>query len=263
MNNLILKIFWDKRFFILGWALGLAVLSYSITIFFPAFSESMLDEMMSSIPAAMQGFIGDIGNLQQVDTYLATQVFEINLPIFTFVLAILLSVGLTVTEEDKGQLRTLIALPISRRKIIMAKWFAIVGISLIASLAAAAGVYLGLWQIGESINTIPMLYLTLSAWLLTTVVATITFAIGMVTGSRALTITVGVLIAAGSYLLTTFAQGVDWLKDFAWLSILHYFPAPEIADGVIEPTNSIVYLGLLLVALAVTFIIFPRRDVKS
>lgn len=263
MFNLIFKTFRDKRFFILGWVLGLALLSYTITILYPTFNSTMLDEMAESIPAAMQGFIGELANLKQLDGYIGSQVFEINLPIFIFVFAVLIAVGLTVTEEDKGQLRTLIALPISRRKILLAKWASIASLSLLVSLATIVGVYLGLWQINESMNTADMLNLTLILWLLTTTIATLIFAVGLATGSRALTITTGVVIAAGSYLLTTFAQGVEWLQDYEWLSILYYFPAPEIAAGTVEANNIFVYLGLLLAALIATLIFFPRRDIKS
>lgn len=263
MINLFLKTLRDKRFFILGWSLGLLILSYSVTILFPSFSGEIADELAKSIPAAMQGFVGELAYLKQVDTYLGSQIFEINVPLFTFVLAILLAVGLTVGEESKGQLRTLIALPISRRSVIAAKWLAMAVICAIASFAVAVGVYVGLLQIGETIDTVTLWSLVAMLGLLTLAVATIVFGIGLATGSRALTLTIGVIAAAGSYLLTTFAQGVAALKDFEWLSILYYFPAPEIAAGTFDVNNIFVYLGLIAVFLVAAFIFFPRRDVKS
>lgn len=263
MNNLIKKILWDKRFFILGWSLGVILLSYSVVIFFPAFSDSSFDTLTAEIPPEMQGFVGELDALKQLDTYLATQVYGVNLPILLGVLAILLALGLTVGEEDKGRLRTLVSLPLSRRKILFGNWSAIVLIPLIVSLATAAGVYLGVWQIGETIGATAMIGLTLMSWLLTVAIATLVYAIGLSTGSRAATVTVGVVVVAVSYLLTTFAQGVEWLKGIEWLSILHYFPANDIAKGTMEVSNAIVYGALIILALILTAIVFPRRDIKS
>lgn len=263
MNNLIKKIIWDKRFFILGWVLGLILLSYSVAIVFPVFNDSALDELTKEIPAAMQGFVGELDNLKQIDTYLATQVYAVNLPIFLSVLAILLAAGLTVSEEEKGRLRTLIALPLSRRKIIFGSWLAIVLVGLTASIATTLGVYIGVWQINESLGTNAMIGLTLMTWLLTVAIATVIFAVGLASGSRAATLVIGVVVIAGSYLLTTFAQGVEWLQRYDWLSILHYFPATDIVKGTMDISNVLVYSGLIIVSLVVTLLIFPHRDIKS
>lgn len=263
MYNLILKTLRDKRFFMLGWALGLIIFSYGITILYPSFNGNVFDELSATVPAAMQGFIGELENLKQLEGFIGSQVYQINVSLFVFVFAVLLAVGLTVTEEDKGQLRTLVSLPISRRKIVFAKWMAVTLMSLIVSLATTAGVYLGLWQIGEHMSAVALVQLTAMLWLLLTTLASIVLGFGLATGSRALTITVAVLLTAGSYLLTTFAQGVTWLQDFEWLSLLQYFPAPDIANGTFEWVNLVVYVSLLVLALASALLVFPRRDIKS
>lgn len=263
MLNMFMKTLRDRRIFLLGWALGLLLLSYSVTIFFPAFNDTMLDSLTQDIPAAMQGFIGQIDNLKQIDTYLATQVFETNLPIVLSVMAILLAVGLTIGEEDKGQLRTLISLPLSRRKIVAGKWLAMLVVALGAALANTAGIYLALWQIGESADPMALFYMTLMTWLLMVALATIIFAIGIATGSRAVTLVIGVVLVVGSYLLTIFSQGVEWLRAYEGLSLLHYFPATDIAQGTVEIGNFLVYAGLIVAALVATLVIFPRRDIKS
>lgn len=263
MLNMFLKTLRDKRIFLLGWAVGLLLLSYSVTILFPTFNDTMLEGLTKDLPAAMQGFVGQLDNLKQIDTYLATQVFEVNLPIFLSVMAILLAVGMSIGEEDKGQLRTLISLPLSRRKIVAGKWLVLVGISLVATVANAAGIYLALWQIGETADPMTMFYMSLMTWLLTVALATVIFAVGVATGSRAATLVVGVVLVAGSYLLTTFAQGVEWLKAYEGLSLFHYFPATDIAQGNVEVSNFLVYGGLIVAALVAAMIIFPRRDIKS
>jgi len=172
-------------------------------------------------------------------------------------------VSLTVGEEDKGQLRTLIALPISRRKIVFAKWIAIVIICLVASLAPVLGVELGVMNIQKSIDQVVLVRLGLFTWLLVTALATVIFSVGMSTGKRSLTTGIAIIVTIGSFLLTTFSQAVDWLKDYEWLSFFHYFPAVDIANGIIEWGNTLFYAVFILVALLVALVVFARRDVKT
>lgn len=263
MFNLFFKTLHDKRFFILGWSLGLAFLGFVMTSFFPSFNGGQIDELLETLPPALQGLVGDLQDWRELPGYLGSQIFDIRLPIFVSILSILLAIGLTVGEEDKGQLRTLISLPISRRGIVFAKWLAMVVICFTASLATVIGVEVGLLVIGETVDQTVLLRLGLFTWLLVTTLATIIFAIGLSTGKRALTTAVAIIVTIGSFLLSTFSQAVEWLEEYEFLSFFHYFPAVDIAKGTIEWGNVVFYAACLLVALLLTWVVFPRRDVKS
>ncbi len=263
MFHLFLKTLRDKRYFILGWSLGLAFLGFAMTSLYPSFNGGEIDELLKSMPPALQGLVGDLQDWHELPGYLGSQIFDVRLSIIIGVLAILLAIGLTVGEEDKGQLRTLISLPLSRRKIITAKWLAMVLICGIASLATAVGVELGLLGIGESVDQMMLVRLGVFTWLVVAALATIIFAIGLSTGKRALTTALAVTFTVGSYLLTTFAQAVDWLEPYSPLSFFHYFPAVDIAKGTIDWTNVIFYATCIVVTLAITWFCFPRRDIKA
>mgnify|MGYP003582214434 CR=1 FL=1 len=263
MFNAFLKTLRDKRFFILGWSVGLAFLGFVMTSFYPSFNGGEIDELLKTLPPALEGLVGNLADWKQLPGYIGSQVFDIRLPLFISILSILLAVSLTVGEEDKGQLRTLISLPISRHKIILGKWFAIVGICLIASIAPVIGVELGLLAIGESLDVMVLARLAFFTWLLVTAVATLIFAIGLASGKRALTTGLGIVLAMGSFLLSTFSKAVDWLEDFAWLSLYHYFPATDIAKNVVDWWNGGFYVIVIIVSLIIAFLFFPKRDVKA
>jgi ABC-2 type transport system permease protein len=152
MFNVFFKTLRDKRFFILGWVIGMAFLGFVMMSFYPSFSGGQIDQLLETLPPALQGLVGNLQDWREIPGYVGSQVFDIRLPIFISILSILLAIGLTVGEEDKGQLRTLIGLPISRRKIITAKWLAIVGICFAASLAPIIGVEVGLLTFNETID---------------------------------------------------------------------------------------------------------------
>lgn len=263
MFNLFFKTLRDKRFFILGWSLGLIFLGFAMVSFFPSFSGGQIDELLGSLPPALQGLVGNLQDWQTLPGYVGSQIFDIRLPIFISILSILLAIGLTVGEEDKGQLRTLVSLPISRRRIVLGKWLAIVAICFVASLATAVGVEAGLLVINESLDKAILLRLGLFTWLLVTALATLIFAVGITSGKRSLTTGVAIVFAIGSFLLSTFAPAVDWLQNYEFLSFFYYFPAVDIANGVVEWKNAALYGAIILVSLLVALFAFPKRDIKA
>lgn len=263
MYNLFTKTLYDKRAFIIGWSLGMAFLGFIMMSFYPAFHEDTgLDQLVKNLPSAFQGIVGNLNDLKELPGYIGSQLFDVRIPIFVSMIAIILSVGLTVSEEEKGQLRMLLAMPLSRPHILLSKWLAIVTISFITTVAVIVGMLLGLLAISESLGIDVIIRLGLMTWLLTTCLATIVFSVGIASGRRGLTMALGVLIAIGSFILTTFAKSVDWLEPYEVASLLHYFPAVTIAKSEIALTDVVVYVVIILVSLIVSTLLFRRRDVR-
>jgi ABC-2 type transport system permease protein len=263
MYNLFTKTLYDKRAFIIGWGLGMAFLGFLMMSFYPAFHQDTgLDQLVKNLPSAFQGLVGNLNDLKELPGYIGSQLFDVRIPIFVSMIAIILSVSLTVSEEEKGQLRMLLAMPLSRPHILLSKWFAIATISLITTLAVIIGMLLGLLAIHESLGVEVIVRLGLMTWLLTVCLATVVFSVGIASGRRGLTMALGVLIAVGSFILTTFAKSVDWLEPYEVVSILHYFPAVTIAKSEIALTNVAVYVVIILATLAISTVLFRRRDVR-
>lgn len=263
MYNLFTKTLYDKRAFIIGWSLGMAFLGFLMMSFYPAFHQDTgLDQLVKNLPSAFQGIIGNLNDLKELPGYIGSQLFDVRIPIFVSIIAIILAVGLTVGEEEKGQLRMLLAMPLSRPHILLSKWLAIVAISLVTTLAVIIGMLLGLLAINESLAADVIARLGLMTWLLTVCLATIVFSIGIASGRRGLTMALGVFIAVGSFILTTFAKSVDWLEPYEVVSLLHYFPAVTIAKSEIALTDVAVYAAIIIVLLIVSTLLFRRRDVR-
>ncbi|MET0979833.1 MAG: ABC transporter permease subunit [Candidatus Saccharimonadales bacterium] len=263
MFNVFTKTLYDKRAFIFGWSLGLIVLSFMMMAFYPAFhQDSGIDELVKNLPAAFQGLVGDLNNLKALSTYIGSQLFDVRIPIFVSILTIILAVSLTVTEEEKGQLRTLTALPLSRTHILFSKWLAIVVICLLAAFATAIGIEVGLVAIGETLDWMVVLRLCAMMWLLSVTLATVIFGIGLATGKRGLTMGFAVIVAIGSFILTTFARSVEWLQPYEILSIFHYFPAATVARDAIATGDVLVYLVIIAVFLVIGAVGFRQRDIR-
>ena len=262
VNSLFLKTLYDKRWFVVGWSLGLGFLGFVMMTFYPAFNDTNgLDELLKNIPPALQGLVGDLANLKTISGYLGGQLFEVRMTIIVSIMAIILALGLTASEEDKGELRTLLTTPLSRIRIVVEKFLALALILLVCVASVIIGIYLGVWSIGEVADLDVILQLVGASWLFAVAVGSIVFGIGLASGKRGLTVAIGTGIVVGSFLLSTFAKAVDWLEPYTPLAITHYFPAETIALEGIQWMDMAVLVGITLAMLSVALICFRSRDV--
>lgn len=263
MRSVYLKTLYDRRWFIFGWTLGLMALTALMVVFYPAMrQDGSLDALVANMPAAFQGLVGNLADLNSFDTYLASQLFDIRIPIIAGIMAIILALGLSTAEEERGELRTLLSLPLSRTKLLFEKWLALCTIMAVSVLGVVAAVYLiGPLVEGATIEFNVVASLVFMTWLIMVVFGTVTLAAGFATGSRAAANTLSILIVIGSFILTTFGQAVAWLKDFEKFSLLHYFPAVDIAKHGIDIVDVTVFSSVIVLSLAVAVFIFRRRDI--
>lgn len=258
------KTLYERRWFILGWTLGLTTLSALMTTFYPAMhQDGAIDELVKNLPKAFEGLIGNLADLQNFSTYIASQLFDIRLPLIAGIMAIILGIGLSSSEEESGELRTIAALPISRTKILLEKWAALLTITFVATLGIAMGIYAVLpFLENASIEFGDLVQLLGFSWLLMITLGTVPFAAGMALGKRAFATMIGVVVVIGSFILSTFGDAVDWLKDYERLSLLHYFPAVDVVKNGISWENVAVLGGVALAVLLVALLIFRRRDIS-
>lgn len=259
------KTLYDKRWFMFGWFLSFGFLAFIMVIFYPAMhQDGALDSLMNNIPPAFQGIMGSLEHLRTFPTYLASQLFDIRATLLTGVMVILLGLGLTVGEEDKGQLRTLVSLPISRTNIILQKVFTQFIIIAIALLGMVPGIWLGCLIIDEPmISGDILMRLLCMNWLLAVALTVLVSGAGFATGRRAAAMTLGMLAVVGGFILSTFAQSVDWLESYVFLSPLHYFPAVDIVKNGIAAGDVLVLSATTVISLGVGWVFFRRRDIRS
>lgn len=264
MTSVFIKTLYDKRWFTIGWSVGLVAFAALMVTFFPAMQmDGSLDALVANMPAAFQGLIGDLADLKEFPTYLASQLFDIRLPLIAGIMAIILGQSLSTAEEERGELRTLLAMPISRTKLLLQKWFALVVITGIATLGLFIGIAATAPFVENAvIEASSILSLLGMTWLLMVAFGTIAFGVGSITGSKGPATATSVLVIIGSFILSTFGKAVDWLGDFEKFSLLHYFPAVDVAKDGVNMADVAVLGGVTAVLLVAALTVFRRRDVK-
>ncbi len=262
MRSLFLKTLYDKRWFILGWSSGLFALVMLLLSFYPAFSAgSTFDDLSKTVPAQFKGLIGDPSLFKTIPGYISQQLFDIRLPLLLMIMAIILGLGLSVNEEEKGVLRTTLALPLSRVRIVLEKWLACVCIMGAIALATVASCYLGLAIINETISAEVIWQLGLLSWIFGSSAAAIPLGLGLATGNRAAAMALSTLATIGSFILSTFGQAVDWLEPFERYSLMHYYDATKVVDSGIPFSDVSVLGGVFFLMLIFACVGFRARDV--
>ena len=264
MNSVLLKTFWDRRWFTLGWTLGFTAFAALMTSFYPAMhQDGALDSLVANMPKAFEGLIGNLTYLKSFDTYLASQLFDIRLPLIAGIMAIILAQGISTNEERSGELRSVLALPISRTHLLLEKWVALLIITLVAVVGLGVGIYITVpVTTGAELEFTAFLKLGLMTWLLMVTYGTVAFAIGMMTGNKGVTSLVSILVIIGSFILSTFGSVVDWLADYEKFSLIHYFPATDIVQYGIAKKDVLVLLLVTVIMLVAAWAVFRRRNVR-
>ena len=264
MSSVFTKTLHERRFFLLGWAIGFAAIAALLASFYPAMRmDGAFDSLLANMPPAFKGLIGNLSDLSQFDTYIASQLFDIRMPLIAGIMAIILGLGLSVSDEEKGELRTVLSLPVSRTRLYVEKWLAMILIMAVVVVGMVLGTYAVLPFIDLPTDITPEQMFQLSAMTLLIMVTygTIPFAIGFASGKRSVASAIGILTIIGSFILTTFGQAVDWLADYEKLSLLHYFPAVDIVTNGIELRDVAVFAVVTLTLLVAGLVAFRRRDV--
>ena len=261
-SSLIGRTLYEKRWFLIGWALAFGVMSTLIMMFYPSFSDGGgFGAVAKSLPSQLQGFIGDPSVFGTIDGFITLQIFDVRMSLMLIIMTMVLASGLTVREEETGDLRTTLMTSLSRNRVIFEKFIAALVIIAILNAVSILGVYVGIISIGEAIPHELLWKLYGLSCVFAMTAFSIPFAIGLATGKRGVTMTIGLCVALGSYLLSTFSRAVDWLKDWDVLSLIHYFDTAGVRENDFSLVNIWVFCLITLLALAIAMLLFRSRDV--
>lgn len=261
-KTLVGRTLFEKRWFIFGWALVFGVISMLVLTFYPSFSEGGgFDEVAKTLPSQLQGFIGDPNVFRTIDGFIALQVFDVRMSLLLIIMTLVLATSLTVREEENGDLRTTLMTSLGRSRLVMEKFVAAVVIISLLNLVSILGVYVGILSLSETAPHSLLWQLFGLSTLFGVVAFSIPYCIGLSSGSRGLTMFVGLFVALGSYLLSTFARSVDWLKDWDFLSLIHYYDTAGLRENTFSMTNVWIYALIVIFALTVAIVTFRRRDI--
>ncbi|HEX2072989.1 MAG TPA: hypothetical protein VHF92_04325 [Geodermatophilus sp.] len=236
---------------VLTWSAGLAAYFLLIGLLATAMVDFLRDNPVFAAMAAEAGF----AHLGSVQGYVASLFSLLTVPVGAFAAARIAAVA---ADETSGRLALLYALPVSRVRWVGREAAVVAGACVVLAAAAGLATWAGTAAVGAglgpgealagAVGVVPVALLCLAAALL---------ALGWAPSA---VLPVGVLPAAGGYLLLVLADTFAWPGWVRAVSpIAHLAPAPA------EPVDVPGALGLLAVAgigAAVGLVGYARRDLR-
>lgn len=247
---------------VVGWGLGLG--GYAM-LMIPAYNiiienQKQMQEMLKAYPPEMAAFFGDMNAIATPAGFLQIYFFSM-IPLFVGTFAAIAGSGLLARDEEAGVLDLVLAHPISRRALFVARALAL--------LLAALGIHLAMWLgslLGElrssldvsagghllgQLSLFSMTALFLAAGVLSGVVLPARRLAGMATG----------LLVLGGYLLTSLSRLDDRLSGVAQLSPYTHFQG-AITWDTFSWSSFGGLLGVAVLFFVLAFLALEKKEVR-
>jgi ABC-2 type transport system permease protein len=261
-RSVFLKTLYDKRWFMFGWTLGALALFNLTAVFYPAVADS-IDDLVKSIPPALQGVVGSVSAYQTYAGYIGSAVFGSQGIMYLVPLAIILGLSLGLSDELSRRLYQLLAQPISRWSVVLQKWLAGLVVLLVIILTLYGSLIVASLLIDETVPHEALLRISAMSYLYTATLFSMTYGLAISWARRGLAIALTAGWAFGSLLIYTLAPQVKWIKDIDWLSAMKYYDTPRFVEHAVEIKDVAVLAAISIVMILIALIIFSRRDLRD
>ncbi len=247
----------DYRVAILGWGIGLGLL---MTVGFATATPVVLAGFASLAP--ILGFLGDPYAMQTPEGYITFRYMGIVLPLMLSFWPILAGAHLVRGEEERGTLDVLLATPQPRARLLLEKVGALLIALILIALLFALGAVVGQARIEQHTDVVRALLAGLNLSLLAFFFDTVALLISQCTTSRGAAAggASGVLLLALLLDITGREVNGSWVQ---YLSPFYYYDLnrPFIPSFHDVPAAALLLVGLSLLCVVLSLVLFARRDV--
>jgi len=265
MIRLLLQELRFRRNAMVGWAVGLSLLTAIYVGFYPTF-ESQLENMQAIMELSIYQAMGM--SFGAFEDWIASSVITL-VPVILAIYAVIDGTGTLAGEEDAGKLELIITLPIPRWQIVTIKAIAH-GIALFFILLVAGSVSTGVFLAIEDQITVmatdlaasDVLFAVLAAWPLVFALGIISLFLGTFCPNRRIAATLGTVFVIASYFASNLASQLESLESLKFFSLYTYYDSTATAFSEGQQTGDMaVYLVIIVIAFALTLFFFQRRNI--
>jgi ABC-2 type transport system permease protein len=240
-------------------ALGLVALTALVGSLYPSLGDSIADV---EIPKEIGDFIGG-GDLATIQGWLRAEIMAVYGPVVFAVIAITSATATTAGEEEGHVFALVLAKPVPRRRLLLAKAAAIALLLGALAVAVLVGLRIAVAIAGGGVATAHLAAAALHLLAFGLTVGALALALGAGTGQRGLAAGVAAGITLVMYLVNGIAPVSDATSWLRYLTLFHYYEGGDpIANG-IDAAGLAVLVLVTTVLLSVAVVAFERRDLRG
>jgi beta-exotoxin I transport system permease protein len=251
----------NRRRSLIGYCLGLAVYVFVVVAMYPAFKTSgSLDKLIQSDSTAAALF-GISGPISSTGGWLNGNIYANFFPLIMLLLTIGYGASSLAGQDEDGTLGLIAVLPV-RRSVIVAQKAAAMAIQ-VALLAVAVGALVVVgrsFQLDIAVGNVASV--SLAVGLMALDFGLVAMAVGARSGRRGTAMGVGTALAATSYLISSLAPVVSWIRPARYASLFYWSVGNSQISRGVSPGAYTVLILVGLGALAAAILAFRRLDIS-
>lgn len=268
-KSIFLKTVRDKRWLILFWSFGFLVYSFFILSLYPTFSsenEAIINYLKIFADMPFLKLFGinpeNILEFTTPEGFLNPEFFYMVAPILIIMLGISLGSDAIAGEEERKTMDLLLSSPISRERVILEKFLAIIFIILMVIIFSYIGFLLCIfiYKIYQ-INLVKLLQAEIMLWFLGISFGSIAFSLGCITGNKGKSILITAIFSIFSYLINSLANINKFIAKLRILSLFYYYGGENPLRKGIDLPHLYVLILLILFLLLISLVFFKKRDI--
>jgi len=252
---------WQRRWSMLWWSIGVAILVLVTLAFYPTIHNeaASLNKSFGGLNSNTLALFGGTDFFSPVG-YLNSQLIYLMFPMLLMILGIGLGGSLIGREETDGTIEALLSRPISRSKFLLSK--ALVGgliIFVVASIGSAVLIAMAqLVHVGVPAGNIAAA--CFSCFMLVLTFSAVAFLLAATGRGRTAALGIAIVYALGGYIFGSLASTVHWLKNSSPIFPYHYYRSADILRGTFD-WSAILFFALFTTGcVLLSWLSFRKRD---
>jgi ABC-2 type transport system permease protein len=250
-----------RRRSMLWYAVGMAVYAFIVVAMYPSMkNDTALSNLTQSNKTAAALF-GVTGSLTSPVGWTNGNLYANFLPLLVLLLTVGYGANAIAGQSEEGILGVLVALPLSRRRLVLEKAAALVVIALPMALATMAVIligphyqlHLGVWAVVGTTLTVVLLGVDFGLLALT---------VGTATGRRGAAIATASVLAAAAYLISSLAPVISWAHKVQYASPFYWAIGDNQLAGGPSATAILVLAVIAVVLLVAALAAIRRLDIR-
>ncbi|HUZ68123.1 MAG TPA: ABC transporter permease subunit [Candidatus Saccharimonadales bacterium] len=241
-----------RRRALLSYVVGMALYALVIVVLYPQFKGATSLDQLTKNGSAVAALFGATGSLTSPSGWLDANIYENFLPLIMLLITVGYGASCIAGQDEDGTLALAAMLPISRRALVLQKVGALTVQALLPAIATMGCVLIGR-QFDLSFPITHLAGLSLGVALLGVDFGLCALAVGSITGSRGTALGVTAALAAASYVVSSLAPVIEWIRPARYASLFYWSVGnQQLANGLsLASVGVLVAVGALLTLAAV------------
>lgn len=243
-----------------SWSLAITAITLMYLSFWPTLgADDAMSQMIDGLPEALAAGMG-WDRIGTAAGYLESTIYALLGVVLVLVAALGAAARAIAGEEEAGTLELEVSAPVSRRRLLLERYLAVVAVPTVLGLVLLAVVSVSVIGFSMDVALGNVAAATLGLWLFVLAIATVTFAVGAALGRRATALAAGAGLAVAAYVADALSVMVDTVAWLAVVSPFSWYVGGQPLEAGIDAVGLTALLGLTVAALLAGLVRFERRD---